>query len=106
MSNKFRDLLTATLRPCPPHLHRQAVNPIALEEQFPLYYEYGQCAGRGPLRHRVQYSGDVRRSDHGQAKGVYMFFMHLKWTWAIVLGYALGILTHIWINEHLFGVPV
>ena len=30
----------------------------------------------------------------GQARGIYTFFSHLKWTWAIVLGYFASILTH------------
>ena len=34
----------------------------------------------------------------GQARGVYTFFSHLKWTWAIVLGYALSIWVHCLIN--------
>ncbi|NOR51749.1 MAG: sodium:proton antiporter, partial [Gammaproteobacteria bacterium] len=34
----------------------------------------------------------------GQAHGVYTFFAHLKWTWAIALGYALSIWTHLLIN--------
>lgn len=34
----------------------------------------------------------------GQARGIYTFFAHLKWTWAIALGYAAGIYTHIWLN--------
>lgn len=34
----------------------------------------------------------------GQARGIYTFFSHLKWTWAIVLGYAAGIAAHIWLN--------
>ncbi len=37
----------------------------------------------------------------GQAPGVYTFFSHLKWTWAIALGYALSIVTHLWINASL-----
>ena len=40
----------------------------------------------------------------GQAKGLYTFFSHLKWTWAILLGYAGGIFVHIWMNESLFVV--
>ena len=35
----------------------------------------------------------------GQAHGVYTFFAHLKWTWAIGLGYALSIWTHLLINS-------
>jgi Na+/H+ antiporter NhaD/arsenite permease-like protein len=35
----------------------------------------------------------------GQARGVYTFFAHLKWTWAIALGYAAGIIAHIVLNE-------
>ncbi|MFI4937553.1 MAG: sodium:proton antiporter NhaD [Candidatus Berkiellales bacterium] len=38
----------------------------------------------------------------GQSKGKYTFLSHLKWTWAIALGYAAAILTHFWINGHLF----
>lgn len=34
----------------------------------------------------------------GTSKGYYTFFSHLKWSWAIVLGYAAAILTHYWIN--------
>lgn len=38
----------------------------------------------------------------GQARGKYTFFSHLKWSWAIALGYAASIATHLWINKHLF----
>jgi len=38
----------------------------------------------------------------GQARGVYTFFAHLKWTWAIALGYAASIAVHFWINGHHF----
>jgi Na+/H+ antiporter NhaD/arsenite permease-like protein len=38
----------------------------------------------------------------GQARGVYTFFSHLRWTWAIALGYALSIWTHLVINRALF----
>lgn len=34
----------------------------------------------------------------GKAKGMYTFKSHLKYSWAILLGYAIGILTHIKIN--------
>jgi Na+/H+ antiporter NhaD/arsenite permease-like protein len=34
----------------------------------------------------------------GQARGVYTFFAHLKWTWAIALGYAASIWVHFLIN--------
>ena len=39
----------------------------------------------------------------GQSKGAYTFFSHLRWTWAIALGYALSILTHLWLNAGLFS---
>ncbi|NOY62321.1 MAG: sodium:proton antiporter [Gammaproteobacteria bacterium] len=42
----------------------------------------------------------------GQARGYYTFFAHLKWSWAIALGYAASILTHLYINSHLMEVPV
>jgi Na+/H+ antiporter NhaD/arsenite permease-like protein len=35
----------------------------------------------------------------GQARGVYTFFAHLKWTWAIAIGYAAGIVAHLLINN-------
>ncbi|MBI2263814.1 MAG: sodium:proton antiporter NhaD [Armatimonadetes bacterium] len=34
----------------------------------------------------------------GQARGVYTFMSHLKWAWAIALGYAASIGLHLWIN--------
>jgi len=38
----------------------------------------------------------------GQARGAYTFFGHLKWTWAIFLGYAASIATHFWISGMAF----
>lgn len=38
----------------------------------------------------------------GQARGAYTFFAHLKWTWAIALGYAASIWVHLMINSKLF----
>ncbi len=37
----------------------------------------------------------------GQARGIYTFFAHLKWTWAIALGYAASIWAHLLVNSHL-----
>ncbi len=34
----------------------------------------------------------------GQSKGMYTFVSHLKWSWAIALGYIASIYTHLWIN--------
>ena len=34
----------------------------------------------------------------GQARGIYTFFAHLKWSWAIALGYAASIWLHLLIN--------
>jgi Na+/H+ antiporter NhaD/arsenite permease-like protein len=34
----------------------------------------------------------------GQARGVYTFSSHLKWTWAVALGYAASIAVHLLIN--------
>jgi hypothetical protein len=42
----------------------------------------------------------------GQARGIYAFFDHLKWTPAIMLGYALSIWGHLLINGRFVGVPV
>ena len=38
----------------------------------------------------------------GQARGIYTFFAHLKWTWAIALGYALSIWVHFLVNAKYF----
>lgn len=40
----------------------------------------------------------------GKARGYYTFFGHLRWTWAIMLGYFAAIYVHILINERLFLV--
>ena len=34
----------------------------------------------------------------GQARGIYTFFSHLKWSWAIALGYAGSIWVHLLLN--------
>ena len=34
----------------------------------------------------------------GQARGVYSFSSHLKWSWAVGLGYVAAILAHLWIS--------
>ena len=39
----------------------------------------------------------------GQARGIYTFFSHLKWSWAIILGYAASIVTHMWLNASAFA---
>ena len=42
----------------------------------------------------------------GQANGRYTFFGHLKWSWAVALGYVAGIGTHLLVNAHHFtGTP-
>lgn len=38
----------------------------------------------------------------GQARGIYTFFAHLKWTWAIALGYAASIWVHFLVNQGRF----
>lgn len=38
----------------------------------------------------------------GQARGIYTFFSHLKWTWAIGLGYAASIWIHFVVNAAFF----
>ena len=42
----------------------------------------------------------------GQSKGKYTFLGHLKWSWAIALGYAASIVVHMWINDDLFHLTV
>jgi NhaD family Na+/H+ antiporter len=38
----------------------------------------------------------------GQARGIYTFVAHIKWIWAIALGYAASIATHLWLNADAF----
>jgi len=38
----------------------------------------------------------------GQARGMYTFFSHLKWTPVIAVGYAASILVHFWVNGSQF----
>lgn len=38
----------------------------------------------------------------GQARGVYTFFSHLKWSWAIMLGYFASIAAHFFVNGGAF----
>jgi Na+/H+ antiporter NhaD/arsenite permease-like protein len=38
----------------------------------------------------------------GVSRGTYTFVAHLKWTWAIALGYAASIAVHLVLNAHLF----
>lgn len=43
----------------------------------------------------------------GQARGIYTFFAHLKWIWAIALGYGASIAMHLWLNADLFdNIPI
>jgi hypothetical protein len=43
----------------------------------------------------------------GQARGTYTFVAHLKWSWAIALGYVASIWVHFLVNGALFtGVAV
>ncbi|HET6317511.1 MAG TPA: sodium:proton antiporter NhaD [Chloroflexota bacterium] len=38
----------------------------------------------------------------GQARGIYTFFSHLRWAWAIALGYAASIVSHLALNARYF----
>ena len=38
----------------------------------------------------------------GQARGVYTFYAHLKWSWAILLGYIISIWLHFIVNAGAF----
>lgn len=39
----------------------------------------------------------------GAAKGTYTFKSHLKWSWAILAGYAAGIGAHLLLNSDMFA---
>ena len=38
----------------------------------------------------------------GQARGIYTFFNHLRWSWAVLLGYAASIWAHFLLNAEAF----
>lgn len=38
----------------------------------------------------------------GQARDVYTFMAHLRWSWAVGLGYAASVATHLWFDASLF----
>ena len=38
----------------------------------------------------------------GQARGMYTFFSHLRWSWAIVIGYVASVATHFLVNGWAF----
>lgn len=38
----------------------------------------------------------------GQARGAYTFMGHLKWSWVIVIGYLLGVGSHLLVNQGMF----
>jgi Na+/H+ antiporter NhaD/arsenite permease-like protein len=40
----------------------------------------------------------------GQARGIYTFFGHLKWSWAILLGYVASIAAHFILNGAAFDI--
>lgn len=42
----------------------------------------------------------------GQAKGQYTFFGHMKWAWAIALGYVASIWVHLTLNAELFDQAI
>lgn len=38
----------------------------------------------------------------GQARGLYTFFSHLKWSWAVVIGYGASVWSHLLVNTSAF----
>ena len=42
----------------------------------------------------------------GQASGIYTFMAHLRWIWAVALGYAASIWVHFLVNAELFGKSI
>jgi len=40
----------------------------------------------------------------GQARGMYTFFLHLRWTPVIALGFVASVVTHLWLNAATYAV--
>lgn len=38
----------------------------------------------------------------GQARGIYTFFSHMKWSWAVVIGYGASVWSHLLVNSTAF----
>ncbi len=41
----------------------------------------------------------------GLARGSYTFGAHLRWSWAIALGFAASVALHLMLNSALFSIP-
>jgi Na+/H+ antiporter NhaD/arsenite permease-like protein len=39
----------------------------------------------------------------GASRGRYTFMSHLRWSWAIALGYVASIALHLWLASHVFN---
>lgn len=42
----------------------------------------------------------------GQSKGAYTFMSHLRWSWAVLLGYAASVAVHLLINQERFTASI
>ena len=42
----------------------------------------------------------------GQARGIYTFFSHLRWTPVIILAYALSVAAHLFVNARFTDIPI
>jgi Na+/H+ antiporter NhaD/arsenite permease-like protein len=96
-SNVIIGLLSAVIDNIPIMYAVISMNPIMSEGQWLLVT---LTAGVGGSLLSIGSAAGVGLM--GQARGYYTFFGHLKWTWAIALGYFASILAHMWINASTF----
>jgi Na+/H+ antiporter NhaD/arsenite permease-like protein len=95
--NIFIGILSAIVDNIPLMFAVLTMNPLMPEEQWLLLT---LTTGIGGSLLSIGSAAGI--SVMGQARGIYTFFTHLKWIWAIALGYAASIACHLWLNAAYF----
>lgn len=98
LSNIFMGVLSAIVDNIPIMFAVLKMNPVMDHGQWLLIT---LTAGVGGSLLSVGSAAGVALM--GVSGGAYTFFGHLRWTWAIALGYAAGVLTHLALNVHHFA---
>ncbi len=96
-ANIFAGILSAIIDNIPVMFAILSMNPVMSEGQWLLVT---LTAGVGGSLLSIGSAAGVALM--GASKGQYTFFLHLKWTWAIALGYITSIWVHLWLNAALF----
>lgn len=95
-ANIFAGLISAVIDNIPVMVAVLAMDPAMSQGQWLLVT---LTAGTGGSLLSVGSAAGVALM--GQAGGAYTFASHLRWTWAIALGYFGSVAAHFWVNGHL-----